>query len=162
MYLSVGVKRKVQNFKFNSWQWIDSLGSNKADTTPRPILNFAPRGANFDPQGRSCPPGVNFVIPRGWNYLFSLHSSRWGWTKGWTWGTSLPQGQASSLGANHVVKTGLRHFHLIQKCWWFMYFHVFVSCLLVGNEDVIEQWVSRQRVLDKGSSGGSAAECLRK
>jgi hypothetical protein len=27
-------------------------------------------GANFDPQGRSCPPGVNFV-PWGWNSLFA-------------------------------------------------------------------------------------------
>jgi hypothetical protein len=30
----------------------------------------SPLGANFDPQGRSCPPGVNFV-PQGWNYLFA-------------------------------------------------------------------------------------------
>jgi hypothetical protein len=30
----------------------------------------SPLGANFDPQGRSCLPGVNFV-PWGWNSLFA-------------------------------------------------------------------------------------------
>jgi hypothetical protein len=41
----------------------------------RPILNFVPRGKLWL-QGRSCPPGVNFV-PEGWSYplgvKFSAH-----------------------------------------------------------------------------------------
>jgi hypothetical protein len=39
------------------------LGSSRGQ---RPILNFAPKGKLWR-QGRSCPPGVNFV-PWGWSY----------------------------------------------------------------------------------------------
>jgi hypothetical protein len=39
----------------------------------RPILNYTPRG-NLWPQGRSCPPGVNFV-PWEWSYSLGVKLS---------------------------------------------------------------------------------------
>jgi hypothetical protein len=81
----------IQSF---SWPAAWTTLRNVCAKTPRPILNFAPRGKLW-PQGQSCPPVVNFV-PLSWSYPLGvkffvrpsilLHSSvhPWGWTKGWT------------------------------------------------------------------------------
>jgi hypothetical protein len=43
--------------------WRRTLEKNRNPPEGRPFLT-SPLGANFDPQGRSCPPGVN-LSPRG-------------------------------------------------------------------------------------------------
>jgi hypothetical protein len=85
---------------------------------PEAPLNFAPRG-ELNPQGRSCPTGVNFV-PYGWSYplgvkfsvrpsilLIRCECSPGGWMKGWTFPLVAkfhPLGQNSPLGAMGEVK----------------------------------------------------------
>jgi hypothetical protein len=90
----------------------------KMECTLGPILNFAPR-VKLCPQGRSCPPRVNFVpwgcfYPLGMKFsvcLSILLNSRECSPLGVNEGVSIPpKGQSSPLGAGGKVKNGPRRF----------------------------------------------------
>jgi hypothetical protein len=64
----------------------DVWSSTNPGETPRGPFLTSPLGANFDPQGQSCPSGMSLsprgeVIPWGWNSLFDpsilLNSREW-------------------------------------------------------------------------------------
>jgi hypothetical protein len=95
---------------------------NQTELIRGPFLT-SPLGANFDPQVRNCPPGVNLsprgeVIALGCNSVFapplfwtikSVHP--WGWTSPlWynfhPWGPSSSLGVKFTLGARGEVKNG--------------------------------------------------------
>jgi hypothetical protein len=103
----------IQSF---SWPAAWTTLRNVCAKTPRPILNFAPRGKLW-PQELRCPPGVNFVS-WGWSYslevkfsvclsilLNNRECSPLG--PGVNKGVNIPPGgQDSSLEARGEVKNG--------------------------------------------------------